>query len=149
MRFHYRLDTVSRTVTSLGGRWVRPRPIVAVTVVGPTDSRVRDALLDTGSDDTVFPEELASKIGVDLSSSPAEPATGVSLAVVSLRYAEVTLRLTDGNEQREWRGWVGFMPAKLIYPVLGFAGCLQFFSAQFQGDREEVELTVNSLYQGT
>ena len=40
-------------------------------------------------------------------------------------------------------------PARLIYPLLGFAGCLQYFRANFMGDREEVELTVNSLYPGT
>jgi hypothetical protein len=34
-------------------------------------------------------------------------------------------------------------------PILGFAGFLQYFTATFIGDREEVELTVNSLYPGT
>jgi hypothetical protein len=37
----------------------------------------------------------------------------------------------------------------MLFPLLGFAGCLQFFSAHFHGDREEVELSVNSLYRGT
>lgn len=31
------------------------------------------------------------------------------------------------------------------YPVLGFAGFLQFFTATFRGDLEEVELIVNRL----
>ena len=66
-----------------------------------------------------------------------------------VRYARVTLRLTDGHEQREWPAWVGFTPAGLVYPVLGFAGCLQFFDAHFRGAREEVELTPNGLYPGT
>ena len=58
------------------------------------------------------------------------------------------LRLTDGREFREWPAWVGFTPARLPYPMLGFAGCLQFFDAEFRGGREEVELTVNPLYPG-
>ena len=34
-------------------------------------------------------------------------------------------------------------------PLIGFAGFLQFFTATFHGDREQVELTVNALYPGT
>jgi hypothetical protein len=33
--------------------------------------------------------------------------------------------------------------------MVGFAGFLQFFTATFHGDREEVELTVNMAYPGT
>jgi hypothetical protein len=33
--------------------------------------------------------------------------------------------------------------------LLGFAGFLQFFTATFRGDREEVELAVNVLYPGS
>jgi hypothetical protein len=57
--------------------------------------------------------------------------------------------LAQGRERREWRAWIGFTPAHLFRPVLGFAGCLQFFTATFHGDREEVELAVNALYPGT
>ena len=71
------------------------------------------------------------------------------MAPTPLRYAEVRLRMTDGKEFREWPAWVGFTSAPLRHPLLGFAGCLQFFGANFLGDREEVELTVNSLYPGT
>lgn len=37
-------------------------------------------------------------------------------------------------------GWVGFSPA-ISRPLFGFAGFLQFFTATFHGDREQVELT--------
>ena len=47
--------------------------------------------------------------------------------------------VTDGHEFREWPAWVGFTPASFAYPILGFAGCLQFFTATFHGDLEEVE----------
>jgi len=70
-------------------------------------------------------------------------------ALLSVRYAQVTLRLTDGQELREWPARVGFAPFASNRALLGFAGFLQFFEATFRGDREEVELTVNSLYPGT
>lgn len=149
LRFPYQLEQANQSVIPLGGRWVRPRPLVAVALMGPAGNRARDALLDTGADDTVFPEYLAALIGIDLTNAPQGTASGVGSQGVPVKYAQVTLRLTDGKERREWPAWVGFTLAPMLYPMLGFAGCLQFFTSVFHGDREEVELTVNSLYPGT
>jgi hypothetical protein len=44
---------------------------------------------------------------------------------------------------------VGFTSCRLRHALLGFAGFLEFFTATFHGDREEVELAVNGLYPGT
>jgi hypothetical protein len=55
----------------------------------------------------------------------------------------------DPLGRRAGRGWVGFTSVLSTYALLGFAGCLQFFTATFYGDLEELELTVNSLYAGT
>jgi hypothetical protein len=149
LRFHYKLIRVSHAVVSLGGRWVRPRPLIDVTVIGPAASRLRMAILDPAADDTIFPTTLASVLGVDLTNAPRGTSSGVGSQGIAVQYAQVKLRLTDGCEFREWPAWIGFTSATLPYPMLGFAGCLQFFSAHFLGDREEVELTVNSLYPGT
>jgi hypothetical protein len=108
-----------------------------------------DALVDTAADDTVFPEDLAAKVGVDLSGAPTGIATGVGRVVGSLRYAQVVLRIADHQERREWTAWVGFTAVKLRQPLLGFAGFLQYFSANLHGGSEEFELTVNNLYPGT
>lgn len=151
LRFPYQLVPVNHPVIPLGGRWVRPRTVLPVTLIGPTDSRLIEAVLDTAADDTVFPEDLAAKIGLDLANAPAGSGAGVGSQGIPVKYVQVTLRLTDaaGQERREWLAWVGFTPAPLPYSLLGFAGCLQFFAALFRGDREEVELTINSFYSGT
>jgi hypothetical protein len=149
MYFRYPLTATGKMIPSLGGRTVRPRPLVpAITLVGPRDSAAREALLDTGADDTVFPDSLAAFLGIDLTRAPVGTAMGASGAMIPIRYADVILRLTDGKEQREWPATVAFSPVRLQYPLLGFAGCLQFFTATFHGDREEVELAVNALYPG-
>lgn len=44
---------------------------------------------------------------------------------------------------------MGRLPAHLERPILGFAGFLQFFTAIFDGEREQLELSVNNLYPGT
>jgi hypothetical protein len=97
----------------------------------------------------LLPAFVASRIGVDLTNAPLiaiAPATPASSPAAQL--AQLTLRLTDGAEVREWPAWVGFA-ATLRRPLLGFAGCLQFFTATFRGDREHVELAANGLYPGT
>src|SRR5262249_19241984 len=142
LRFPYTPFPTKKPLWPLGGRSERPRPVLLVTVIGPTGTQVELALLDTGADDTVFPEDVAALIGVDLTNAPTGEAAGVGQAAAPLRYAEVTLRITDGREQRQWQARVGFTPAPLKRPLLGFAGFLQFFTATFHGDREEVELAV-------
>ncbi len=147
--FAYRIYPGPGPVWPLGGRIGRPRPVVHITVIGPNGASVQEALLDTGSDDTVFPEHVAAAIGLDLTNAPTGSASGVGMAAASIRYAEVTLRLTDGAEFREWPARVGFTPAPIKRALLGFAGFFQFFTATFDGDREQIELTVNALYPGT
>ena len=149
LHYHYRLFQLNHPIVSLGGRWTRPRPVVSVTLIGPQDTRARVALLDSGADDTLFPEQLAAQLGIDLTNAPPAIGSGIGARHVPVRYAEVRLRLFDGTELREWPAWVGFTPARLTLPVLGFAGCLQFFTATFRGDLEEVELDTNRLYPGT
>jgi hypothetical protein len=147
--FRYRIVPVPRSVVTLGGRWSRPRPFLPIAVIGPSNTSAVDGFLDTGADETVFSERLAARIGLDLSNAPVGQATTATRTSAPVRYAQVNLRLTDGKEQREWPAWVEFTPAKLQSPLLGFAGFLQFFTATFRGDREEIELTTNSLYPGT
>ena len=149
MRFPYKLVPMWRPLYSLGGRTVRPRALVNVGVQGPSNTVARRMLLDTGADECIFPDSVANRVGVDLNGTPTGSATAAGLGPLALRYAQVTLRLTDGQEFRQWSDIVGFTSAPLIYPLLDFAGCLQYFWAHFMGDREEVERTVNSLYPGT
>jgi len=149
MRFRYKPLRAKAPVVSLGGRQERPRPIVRVTLIGPAGARVIPAGLDSYADDTVFPELEAVRAGIDLGNAPVGTSAGIGQAPVPVKYAQVTLRITDGKEFREWIAWVGFTPVLSNYALLGFAGCLQFFTATFYGDLEEVELNVNRLYPGT
>lgn len=147
--FRYTLKPVNHSIVSLGGRWSRPRPLITVSIVGTSNTIAAEGLLDTGSDDTVFPESTALRLGIDLRSAPIGQMRTATLRSYPVRYAQVRLRLTDGVEQREWPALVGFTPAPLNHPLLGFAGFFQFFTATFHGDREQIELTVNGLYPGT
>jgi predicted aspartyl protease len=106
MRFRYKLIPSKQPVIALGGRWVRPRPLIMVALLTPAGVIVREALLDNGADDTVFPESAAHKLGLDLAHAPAVEAMAVGGQVFPVRYAQVTIRMVQGREQREWPAWV-------------------------------------------
>jgi hypothetical protein len=149
MRFPYKITRVGRPALTLGGRWVRPQPLIHVGAVGPAGTLAVLGILDTVADETVFPDYVAAKLGVDLTGAPIGSSSGVGGVPVPLRFAQIKLRLAGGGEFWEWPAWVGFTSLPLRYPMLGFAGFLQFFTAAFHGDLEEVELTANRLYVGT
>jgi predicted aspartyl protease len=149
LSFSYRPHPLARPAISLGGRPNRPRPVILLSLIGPLGTHVDDALLDTGADETVFPDSVAVTLGIDLTNAPTATGAGFGMQPAAIRYAEVTVRIADNNEQREWKAWVGFTSAPLRQPLLGYAGFLQFFDATFFGLREEVELTVNPAYTGS
>ncbi len=129
---------------------VRWRPLVPVTIIGPTGKRrfFPRALVDPGADDTVFPLAIAGLIDVVL-----RPDSGHGLRWrgqgYSLRFGDVTLELNDGQEICQWPAIIGFSQAPLRYPILGICGCLQFFDARFLGQNQFVELETNGSYSGT
>jgi hypothetical protein len=149
LRFPYLQVAKGQPIVALGGKVHRPRPVIGVTMIGPSGAVPYDGLLDSGADDTLFPEDVAALIGIDLTNAPRGTASAYGHSVIPVRYAEATLRIADNQERREWRAWVSFAPVVRRYALLGYAGFLQYFTATFHGDREEVELTVNSIYPGT
>jgi hypothetical protein len=148
MRFAYKQGRSATPVVVLQGRMGRPRPIIDVTLISAAATRVVPALVDPGADDTVFPRREAVLLGIDLTSAPTRTLAGVTGPATVVAYSQITLRVTDGVEFREWLAWVGFTTAQMTHPTLGFAGFLQYFDANFRGHAEEVELTINPSYSG-
>ena len=146
--FPYVRVPINRPAFLLGGQMFRSRPLVRVTLIGSSGTYVERCLLDTAADDAVFPDVAATQAGIDLTNAPIGAASGVGFVSHQIRYARVTLRITDGIEFCEWDTWIGFTSAPLGQPLMGFAGFLQFFDADFHGGREEVELVTSSLYPG-
>ena len=128
---------------------VRWRPLVPVTLLGPTGKRrlFPRAVLDPGADDTVFPLAVVGLLGVAL-----RPDLGIGLRWrgqgYPLRFGDVALELDEGLQVRRWSAVVGFSPAPLRYPILGMCGCLQFFDARSLGERRIVDLETNQSYPG-
>jgi hypothetical protein len=151
-RYPYVAVPTTRRVVALGGRSQRPRPLLTVAIINPRDTtqwhRYRGCL-DTGSDDTVFHDDTARLLGIDLARAATGQAEGTTGTRVTLRYSDVLLQLRgpDGD-LLQWQATVAFAPKRTSYPLLGFAGFLQYFHATFFGDSEEFELIPNSRLHG-
>src|SRR5690349_5506474 len=108
MRFSYIALPTNRPVYPLVGAMARHRPLVAIQVQGPSGPRSLTATLDSGSDDTLLPAYLATRLGIDWDQAPQGEAGTVGGAPVPYRNATVTLRLSDGYEECQWDAIVGF-----------------------------------------
>src|SRR5262245_8395694 len=93
MTFPYRRYLFGQPQFSLDGLLYRPRPVIPITLVGPTNTICRDALINGGADDTLFPVDDALDMGLDLRQLRRGATTGIGGTVINVRYAEVTLRL--------------------------------------------------------
>src|SRR5262249_15872016 len=89
----------------------RFRPIVPIHIVAPRILPPLDACLYSACDDTVFPLQWATRLGVDLSSAPLGQSQAVGGSLYQVYFADVTLLLSDGIETFRWDTVVGFSTA--------------------------------------
>ncbi len=149
MRFSYYALKTRRPVYPLGGITVRQVPIHSLRLLGPLGDLARDCRLDPGADDSIFPEWVAHRLGIDLSSAPVGEARPVGGAPIQYSFAPITFHLTDGLEICEWSAIVGFKDVPFMrWPLLGLTGFLQFFDVTFLGQNHEVIITPNSSFPG-
>jgi hypothetical protein len=130
------------------GEQFRFRPIVTATVIGTSDQRQTDAVLDTGSDECLFPVSFLNLIG-----GKPRPTSGHMITWrgtrYSLVYADIVLGLDDLANKYQWQATVAFTAAPIKYALLGMTGCLEYFDARFRGADRVVELVANWKYPGT
>jgi hypothetical protein len=125
-----------------------PRPFVSIRIKGPIAARrLKSALLDTGSQDTLFPMDLAEPLGIVLGGERAALKWRGQRYWVEFHKVELELA-QDGTAWR-WRARVGFTPAPLAYALLGQRGCLELLDAKFRGADQIVELETNRAFPGS
>lgn len=144
MKFSYSSYEVDPSPTVPSG--VVYRPEVTIDVIGTRRMETIQALVDTGSDETIFPASLAQAIGVQLDHASAGQASAVGGHAVQLVPGSVVLEITQGEQNNRWRTTVGFLEAERPedeVALLGYAGFLEFFRAAFDSQNHELELTAN------
>jgi hypothetical protein len=107
-----------------------------------------DGCIDSAADDTIFSLGVARRLGIDLAGAPQGEGQPVGHVRLPVKYARVTLLLSDGLETCEWDAIVAFADVPLRWPLLGHAGFLQFFDVELRGARREALLTPNGSFQG-
>jgi hypothetical protein len=124
---------------------------MSVLLTGPHGNQSYDCLLDTGSDETVFREDLAIAVGIDLKGAEERQVDLVGRpAPVRCHYAAVHLRISDGHHEiYEWTTIIGFAATRLRYALAGHGGFLEFSDAEFRGAKHDVILLPNASFSGT
>ena len=124
------------------------RPFASGCLVGKEGAswQFRRALLDTGSDDTVFPLSAAEDLKIHVGAQQHMLVwRGQRHGLV---FAEIDMELHARDSIAGWRSKIGFTLAPLLFPILGIRGCLQYFTATFLGDERVTVLEPNRLFTG-
>lgn len=107
------------------------------------------AIISSGSDVTVFLEEQAEDVGIDLTNAPEELALTDTGLAIPCRLAPLRIRIADATgETCEWQATVGFTNFPLLRPLFGHRGCLEFFTATLLGEVRQVVLNPNKTFSG-
>jgi hypothetical protein len=125
--------------------------MMPVQFTRPSGTVTCTSALDTGADDTVLPDWIAAAIGLDLTGTEERSIGLAGRTPLRCRYAPVEIQISDGlSETYRWSSVVGFVDANMLpRPLLGHAGFLQYFDAEFRGVDLEVRLTPNGSFSGT
>jgi hypothetical protein len=120
------------------------RPLANLRVSGQAGEALIRVLIDTGADHTLLPLSLAEVVGAELFHGDRDAARGVSGAEISVIPGRVQLELISDDGSYQWTAVIGF--ADFVSPeeecsLLGHAGCLEFFTATFDGIARIFELT--------
>jgi hypothetical protein len=124
--------------------------MMPVQFTRPGGSVTRTGVLDTGADDTVLPDWIAAALGLDLAGVEESPIGLAGRTPLRCRYAPVEIQISDGVRET-YRGTavVGFIDAAALpRPLLGYAGFLQYFDAEFRGTDLEALLIPNRSFPG-
>jgi hypothetical protein len=139
IRIPYKSFTVQATRS--GSTDTIYRPMILLRVFGPDGDDVDYGLVDTGADDTLFPNRMIARLGVVFNSSDYATIAGIDDSVTIVRYATVDLELLGAGGGYRFSSRVGFHAGHKI--ALGHNGFLEYFAASFNGRNRHLTLTPN------
>jgi hypothetical protein len=117
------------------------RPMIPFHLFGPAGEDEAIGLVDTGSDDTVFPDYLIRVLGVVIAPLDYAAVGGVGNGMELVRYGTIDLAIPGAGGGDRWSARVGFHAGHKV--VLGHGGFLESFTASFNGRSRHLTLTPN------
>jgi hypothetical protein len=142
MIFPYIQYTLEPTAAIPNGKIGRPR--IPIRNFGRNRPLRVFGLVDTGADHVFLSAALAKRLGMVLG-DPAETAFAAGGHRSDVWPGFVELEVAQGSEAYRWRANIGFLAGDDDPPIayLGQAGFLEYFTADFDGERQTVELIPN------
>jgi hypothetical protein len=122
------------------------RPEIPVTIVGPAGELSLIGLVDTGSDNTIFPHSVADLLQISTSLLEGAGATAFGGQRVELQIGDAVLRLHADDGDCAWKSQVcfyDFPSTEDDVVILGHAGFLDYFTATFDGKEAVLTLLPN------
>ena len=149
MKFPYRQYHAAPSPTVPSG--ILHRPEVPLRIIGATGAVSVWALVDAGSDDTLFPLSVGQMIGATMDATQSWQVAGIGGQAVPIILGEVVLELTDGSRTFRWPakiGLVDFASPQDEIALVGHAGCLDYFRVTFDGHLRSLEIEVTTAFPG-
>lgn len=140
MKFSYRSYQINPAPGFPEGIVWRPR--IPLLVIGLTGELWLEALVDTGSDQTILPRVDVEGLGVRMHPDATSSVRGrLKEHEETLTMGEeIKLGLQLDNETYIWPATVWISSSADSPPILGHSGFLEYFEATFFGDKHELQL---------
>jgi hypothetical protein len=117
------------------------RPMIPIQLFGPAGDHEFTALVDTGADDTLFPDYLIRELGVVIPANDYAAISGIEGSMTLVRYGTIDLLIPEAGGGYRWSARVGFHAGHRV--ALGHGGFLEYFTASFSGRGRHLTLTPN------
>lgn len=126
------------------------RPLVPILVIGPTGEIGFEALVDSGSDQTIFPRADALKVGARFDENHLSYIKGrlPSNDEELILGKDIELAMRIGSETYRWPATVWFSDLAKGTPILGHSGFLEYFDVTFFGEKHELEIKPTKNFPG-
>lgn len=103
------------------------------------------ALVDTGSDNTVFPARVARDLGISVQQATGPAVETFGGHKITMSYADVDVQLLHSEGNLRWPAHVYFASdgEEQETAIVGHEGFLEYFTARIVGDEFALDLAPN------
>jgi hypothetical protein len=119
------------------GRFLK-RPLIEIDITGPRGKMKELALIDSGADRSLFHQEIAEMLGIDLSTAQYRRTIGITGAMdVAYTEVQITLEQTGASIKIP----VGFIDSPYVSVLLGQEGFFDQHTILFERGQNSFSIT--------
>ena len=136
MKFKYRKVFVGSSPVFPKRKFVF-RPVIPISLIYKKKPLRYEALIDSGSDYTLFPSTLGKKLGINVESGKRESVSGVSGSALNIYFHNVFIEIA-GYKFKVYAGFAENINQN--FAILGRNGVFNNFKINFNLKKKEVEI---------